>query len=253
MPRDRGLEHFAGLVGDCACIPLVVAADQRIDDDGESVGDGGVRQHRFDVRPHVRAGDGWGEVGGVRQRRHFVAKERAGTDSTDGPVIRDAEGITDAEHGEPDRAERTPRCASGQRHNGGKDAGGWQEDTWADDVEAEFQHGLHRTGSDGCSNHHADAEDDDGSWQRDFHHAVHILFHLRPFAPFQRHENAGDADTDNQRDVRSVILEDKELHHEDGDGDGQRRDFKAERIVAAVFVLTEQHKHSRLMFTCILL
>ena len=177
-----------------------------------------------------------GEVGGIRQRRHYVAKERAGADGADGPVVRNAEGVANAEHGQADRAEGAPGGAGGQRDDGGQNAGRRQEDARADDVEAEFQHGLDGAGGDGGGNHHAYAKNDDGGRQRHFHHAVHVFFHLRPLTPLQRHEDTGDANADNQRNVRGVVLEDKELLHEDDHGDGQRCDFKAEGIVAAVFV-----------------
>ena len=231
---DRVLDGLAHFQAAHAAIGAIVHAHPGVDDERERIGGDGVGEHRPDVAPEVGAGHGRGEVGGVRERRHLVTEEGARHDGASCPVFRHAQRLGNAHDGQADGTHGTPRGAGGQRNHRGQDAGGGQEDARAEHAQTEVQDGGHRAGGDPAGDDHAHAHDDDHRGQRHLHDPVHVVFHVDPFPALERHEQSGDADADDQRDVRRVVLEDEELHHQDGRGQQKWCDLEPERVLAPV-------------------
>ncbi len=173
----------------------------------------------------IGAGDGGGEVGGVRQRRYLVAEERTRDDGTSGPVHRHLEARADAHKGEPDRSDRAPGRAERDRDDRTHDHGGGQEDLRREGLEPVVDQSGHGAGGDPDADDHPDDDQHRHRGKRDVDHAEHAVFHVAPVVAEVGAHQRGDREADRQRNMRREVAEIEQLYrqHAERQHDGNER------------------------------
>ena len=154
--QDRRVQVDLRSVG-----PVMRQAQDREDDEGDHDGRHRREEHVPDVREKGNLVDGRSHHRRVRQRGNLVAEVSAGDDGAGDHPVGEALGPADAQEGDADGGNRSPRAAGHHRNHGADDAGGQEEHLGADDLDAVVDEGRDHTAHRPGARNPADEEEDE--------------------------------------------------------------------------------------------
>ena len=197
--------------------------EDQCDDDRGRGGD----DHVADVGKQLGAGAGRGQVSGVRQGRHLVAKVGTREDRTGRPGGGNTQHVTDTDQRDTDGGGGGPRAAGKHRHHGADDTGRDQEEGRVEHLQAVVDHGGNDAGDHPGTRERADQQQDQDRRGGNAEALDDALLDGLPLDTVAARKAGGDKGTEHQYDLTGaadgVVTVDKE------DVNGQQRDQDDQR------------------------